>query len=257
MTRISGCFILCCPHCGAWFRTPNYVSMNFMALESWTDGYQAYSLMPRSEYMRHCTSCDQLYDRSEAIRIDQFSDEEMHDTVELPASSPRHWLAAAWRKVAGAPAPKWEKKLKDSLPPPVAWLPLAQTQQRLEALIENGPNKNPKAALFELELRIRLWQQGNDWYREGYLHARKTGATVPPEWSVSDAQAQNLRRITDLLQDPKTKSHDQFLLVDAYRELGDFDKAALALNKVDASGTWLNYQKTLIEKRMSHVGLYP
>jgi hypothetical protein len=257
MTRISGCFILCCPHCGAWFRTPNYVSMNFMAMESWTDGYQAYSLMPRSEYMRHCTSCDQLYDRSEAIRIDQFSDEEMHDTVELPASSPRHWLAAAWRKVAGAPAPKWEKKLKDSLPPPVAWLPLAQTQQRLEALIENGPNKNPKAALFELELRIRLWQQGNDWYREGYLHARKTGATVPPEWSVSDAQAQNLRRITDLLQDPKTKSHDQFLLVDAYRELGDFDKAALALNKVDASGTWLNYQKTLIEKRMSHVGLYP
>jgi len=231
--------------------------MNFMAMESWTDGYQAYSLMPRSEYMRHCTSCDQLYDRSEAIRINQLTEEEMHDTVELPASPPRHWLAAAWRKAAGAPAPKWEKKLKDSLSPPVEWLPLAQTQKRLETLVENAPDKNPKAALFELELRIRLWQQGNDWYREGYLHARKTGATVPPEWSVSDAQAQNLRRITDLLQDPKTKSHDQFLLVDAYRELGDFDKAALALNKVDASGTWLNYQKTLIEKRMSHVGLYP
>ena len=59
--------------------------MNFMALESWTDGYQAYSLMPRSEYMRLCTSCDQLYDGSEAIRINQLTDEEMHDTVERPA----------------------------------------------------------------------------------------------------------------------------------------------------------------------------
>ena len=231
--------------------------MNFMALESWTDGYQAYSLMPRSEYMRLCTSCDQLYDGSEAIRINQLTDEEMHDTVERPADPPRHWLAAAWRKLAGAPAPKWEKKLKDSLPPPVERLALTETQQRLEALLENAPDKNPKAALFELELRIRLWQQGNDWYREGYLHARKTGATVPPEWSISDAQAQSLQRIADLLQDPRTKSHDAFLLVDAYRELGHFDNATLALNKVNASGTWLNYQKMLIEKRMSHVALYP
>ena len=207
MTRISGCFILSCPHCGALYRTPNYSSMNFMAMEAWTDGHQVYSLMPPSEYMRLCTFCDQLYDMSEASRISELTKEQMYDTVEEPAEPPR--------------------------------------------------NGNPKAALFALELRLRLWQQGNDWYREGYLAARRSGAPNPPQWSLSDAQAKNLGRITELLQDPQTKSHDAFLLVDAYRELGEFDRAAKAMNKADASGGWFRYQKMLIEKRMSHVALYP
>lgn len=257
MTRISGCFILCCPHCGALYRTPNYSSMNFMAMEAWTDGHTVNSLMPPSEYMRLCTVCDQLYDKSEALRISELTNEQMYDTVEEPVEPPRNWRAALWRKIAGAPAPKSVQRLKAGIPPHVEWLPIEQTQQRLDALGDADLNSNSKAALFALELRLRLWQQGNDWYREDYLDARRSGATEPPPWSISDAQAQNLRRITVLLQDPRTKSHDAFLLVDAYRELGEFDKATKAMNKADASGGWFRYQKMLIEKRMSHVGLYP
>jgi len=257
MTRISGCFILCCPHCGALYRTPNYLSMNFMAMEAWTDGHQVHSLMPPSECMRLCTSCDQIYDQSEALRISQLTNEQMYDTFEEPVPPPRHWRAAVWRKLAGGPVPKSVQRLKAGIPPHVEWLPMEQTQRRLEALLNTPLESNPKALLFELELRLRLWQRGNDWYREGYLDARRSGATEPPEWSISDAQRQNLERITELLQDPATKSHNAFLLVDAYRELGAFDQATKAMNKADASGGWFKYQKMLIEKRMSHVGLYP
>jgi hypothetical protein len=231
--------------------------MNFMAMEAWTDGHQVYSLMPPSEYMRLCTFCDQLYDMSEALRISELTNEQMYDTIEEPAEPPHNWRDALWRKIAGAPAPKCVQRLKAEIPPQVQWLPMEQIQPRLDALADADSTGNPKAALFALELRLRLWQQGNDWYREGYLAARRSGAPNPPPWSISDAQAQNLWRITELMQDPKTKSHDAFLLVDAYRELGEFDRAAKAMNKADASGGWFRYQKMLIEKRMSHVALYP
>jgi len=79
--------------------------MNFMAMEAWTDGHQVYSLMPQSEYMRLCTSCDRLYDNSEAVRISELTDEQMHDRVEEPPEPPRNWREALWRKMAGAPAP--------------------------------------------------------------------------------------------------------------------------------------------------------
>jgi hypothetical protein len=231
--------------------------MNFMAMEAWTDGHQVYSLMPQSEYMRVCTACDRLYDNSEAVRISELTDEQMHDRVEEPPEPPRNWREALWRKMAGAPAPKRVRRMKAGIPPPVSWLPMEQTQERLNALGDTDANDDPQAVLFELELRLRLWQKSNDWYREGYLEARRSGAPKPPPWSISDMQVRNLRRITVLLQDPRTKSHDEFLLVDAYRELGEFDQAAEALNKAHSSGSWLSYQKALIMQRMSHVGLYP
>lgn len=47
------------PCCGARYASPNYVSMNFMAFEYWTDGWREGSLMPNDEGLRRC-SCGQF-----------------------------------------------------------------------------------------------------------------------------------------------------------------------------------------------------
>lgn len=54
MTMIRGCRIMAAPCCGAQYRFPQYLSMNFSALEYWTDGWREESLMPNDEGLRQC-----------------------------------------------------------------------------------------------------------------------------------------------------------------------------------------------------------
>lgn len=59
MTMIRGSRIMAAPCCGAQYRFPNYLSMNYSAWEYWTDGWRKGSLMPNDEGLRHCT-CGQF-----------------------------------------------------------------------------------------------------------------------------------------------------------------------------------------------------
>ena len=54
MTRIAGFQKLRVPCCGKVYIQPNYLSMNFMASEHWTDGWREASLMPNETGLRRC-----------------------------------------------------------------------------------------------------------------------------------------------------------------------------------------------------------
>lgn len=54
MTRVAGYRQLRVPCCGKAYIQPNYLSMNFMADEHWTDGWRSVSLMPNDTGLRRC-----------------------------------------------------------------------------------------------------------------------------------------------------------------------------------------------------------
>jgi hypothetical protein len=168
MTRISGYNIIGCPHCEAPYITPSYSSVNFIALESWTDGYRTHSLMPPSESMRLCTACNEMYAISEVKPLGYLSRDEIDEVVLNPVPLAKAWLARLGRRLFGGPKP-------------ICWLPDEQVADRLSRL----------------------------------------------------------------------------LLVDALRQLGEFDFAREALSSENTERGWGWYQKMLIDPRMGHVGLYP
>ncbi|MBF6631204.1 MAG: hypothetical protein ITG01_08665 [Comamonas sp.] len=59
MTRVAGFQQLRVPCCGQVYIKPNYLSMNFMASEHWTDGLRTASLMPNETGLRRC-QCGQF-----------------------------------------------------------------------------------------------------------------------------------------------------------------------------------------------------
>lgn len=54
MTRVAGYRQLRVPCCGKVYIQPNYLSMNFMADEHWTDGWRSVPLMPNDTGLRRC-----------------------------------------------------------------------------------------------------------------------------------------------------------------------------------------------------------
>ena len=264
MTRISGCLLLACPHCQAVYRKPNYVSMNFMAMYVWTDGYREASLMPPGEYMRLCTQCDQIYDIREAPEVGSLTKEEMYEPPPpLPPPEPeptsawgrfRRWMSRTARR---RPTRTLFPDLRADLPPHAEWVPTEQAQQRLEALLAEPHGSNPNAREFETELRMRLWQSGNDWFRPLLAKAREEQATVPPPWTQTDAQLENLRGLKALFLAPGRSQHDTMLLVEVHRQLGEFDEAEALLETFAQDHEEAEYQRLLVGKRMRHVGRYP
>ena len=257
MTRISGYNIVGCPHCEAPYMTPSYSSVNFMALESWTDGYRTHSLMPPSESMRLCTACNEMYAISEVKPLGYLSRDEIDEVVLNPVPLAKTWLARLGRRLFGGPKPTTTTVRKANLPGPICWLPDEQVANRLSRLLAKGPEQVPHGLRFETELRIRLWQQGNHWYREGLLKARREQAKLPPPFTITPSQIENLVRLVALLQDERVGMKDRLLLVDALRQLGEFDLAREALSSENTERGWGWYQKMLIDQRMGHVGLYP
>lgn len=264
MTRIRGCVLLACPHCQAVYRTPNYVSVNFMAMYVWTDGYREQSLMPPGECMRLCTQCNQIYNIQEAPEVGSLTQEEMVEPPP-PPPPPEPEPRSLWGRIARwvsrtsrrKPSRLPSRELRSDLPPHAEWVPTEQAQQRLEALLAEPEGRNPNARVFETELRMRLWQSGNDWYRPLLAKAREEQATVPPPWTQTDAQLENLRGLKALFLGPDRGPPDTMLLVDVHRQLGEFDEAEEMLKTFAEDHHEASYQRLLVGKRMRHVGRYP
>lgn len=218
MTRTCGYEIVACPYCCAKYRRLRYSSINFMAAEQWTDGYAVGCLMPPSEFMRLCTLCNSLYN---VVDLEEGDDSE----VDYPYLDVQH-------------------------------VPEHMTPHVLKALLES-PADSDYRELFEAELRIRLWQSGNDWYRKAYLEAREENVEVPPPWSLSAEQQGHLERLSEICESDSRYFTDRLMIVEIFRQLRRFDRAEQALERVRGAEHWCDFQRLLIERKMSHVGLYP
>src|SRR5690606_32586062 len=68
--------IMAAPCCGAHYRFPNYMSMNFSAWEYWTDGWREGSLMPNDEGLRRCT-CGQFVLTRDLVSIEVLEESDL------------------------------------------------------------------------------------------------------------------------------------------------------------------------------------
>ena len=229
--------------------------MNFMSLEHWTDGHTVGSLMPPSESMRFCDSCDSIFNIRDVVDIDELSSDEMYELIEEPVPAPRTIFQRALRAIAGDPPPETRRVIRPDLPRHIQYLPGEMTQLYLDRLL-TLPSESKHHSLFETELRLRLWRRANDWYRPSLLIARESGSKRPPEWSVSATQVEHLERLLKLITDPKSKRGDELLHVELLRQLRRFEEAERVLDSAPDS-RWNDYQRMLISNNMPHVGLYP
>lgn len=230
--------------------------MNFMAHEQWTDGHTEGSLMPRSGFMRLCIECKAIYHVGDLVDSHEISNEDVYTFVEEPAPPPKTLLQKAWRTISGELPPQVHRVLRDDLPPYIEYVPDSECQAYLDGLLKM-PSNTAHHALFEFELRRRLWQQGNHWYRPDYLKVRKAKGDAPPAWSLSETQAIHLERLLELLTDGDLGKGDELLTVEVLRQLRRFDEAMKVLESITSDSHWNAYQAILIKNRMSHVGLYP
>ena len=230
--------------------------MNFMAHEQWTDGHTEGSLMPRSEFMRLCTGCMAIYNIRDIVDVYEIDRDDVYVLVEEPAPPPKTVLQKAWRAISGELPPQVHRVLRDDLPPYIEYVPDSECQAYLDGLLKM-PSTTAHHTLFEFELRRRLWQQGNHWYRPDYLAVRKARGPQPPVWSLSDQQHAHLERLLELLRNEDLSLGDELLTVEILRQLRRFDEAMKLLDSIGTDSRWNAYQAMLIKNRMSHVGLYP
>ena len=91
MTMIRGVHLLAAPCCGARYKAPRYLSMNFSAWAYWTDGWRDNSLMPNRSALRRCT-CGQFIlvndlvelgtaDASELPYIEDVPEEQLQECI--------------------------------------------------------------------------------------------------------------------------------------------------------------------------------
>jgi tetratricopeptide (TPR) repeat protein len=219
MTRISGAYINITPCCGTSYSTPRYSSMNFMAWEYWTDGYRDGSLMPNDEGLRRC-QCGNVFLLSELQEIGMVEETDVPRALHVEA---------------------------DDLPKVIA---------------------QARTTDIELAARLALWQHLNHGYRQRYrAHRQAEEAATQAQWESSNPdkrkwwqrlrraaapkyqrpanapftcppfeatteQNDNMRALLQLMTQDTTRV-DLLIVAELHRELGEFDQAAQALQKLD------------------------
>ena len=66
MSMTDGYQLHACPHCDKVHVSLNYVSLNFMAFENWSDGRSYQSLYDSRQGLYRCVSCEEFFLKSEA-----------------------------------------------------------------------------------------------------------------------------------------------------------------------------------------------
>jgi hypothetical protein len=238
MTRRVGSYIVKTPCCGALMRAPAYGSINFMAWEHWTDGYDHQSLAPVGHGLRRCL-CGRCF--------------LMVDAEEVEFITPAEQLASlGWRQRAG----RWCQRLlggrsalaaaeaEEALAPPRVGK-IANTE--LPNLIESEASD-----LRIMEIARRLyWRDLNHPAREAYRVFReahkddvdkKGNSTTFPEFLPSAEQTQNMAHLVCLLEGRASEQGYQWLeIAELYRELGDMGAAKRALNRVMGDNDRLHF----------------
>lgn len=235
MTRVRGTRIIKAPCCGAEMSTPNYLSMNFLAWEYWTDGYDDGSLMPDKDGLRRCTcGASFLMWRAEHLRTIRDG-----DRPRAPAGwqtrRDNWWTRLLGRETRAQIMERYdvrtdaEIEATHSLLPP--W-PDHVKASELAGLIAAGTAD----AELEAVLRRRYWQHLNEPFRAVYRQFRDAhherdaegDSATFPEFTTSPEQTDNMRRLLPLLE--AMASPDWLEIAELNRELGDFAQAKASLD---------------------------
>jgi hypothetical protein len=195
MTRVVGRSIVQTPCCGRHYWKPLYGSMNFSAREHWSDGRNIESLAPQGEGLHLC-ACGTLFLGQQCTSVGT-----------LPAL----------RGIDTRPASE------QALAPPKLVEP---PDSDIEAIVASCP---PQRELI-VPARRRLWRIFNDPFRDVYRRHMAENKGSLPVFEPTPQQRENMQALVERLDGHEGAPYDE--VTELYRELGDFERAARALEKV-------------------------
>jgi hypothetical protein len=224
MTSISGKNVLRTPCCGTFVSTAAYGSINLMAHEHWTDGRNVGSLMPGDGGLRVC-SCGVYYligDCEHVMRIPHPKPK----ALEGWESTKSNW----WTRFLGKPTKADIMLRYDTRPPHEIEAEQIKVPESMHVSDSSMPDvfnqKNANTSLL-IVARRRYWRFLNDPFREIYREHRKLHGETFPYYSPTDAQADNMIKLIELLDRPHSSNWVE--IAELSRELGDFEVANSAL----------------------------
>ncbi len=214
MTRFHGYANMRAPCCGAAYRTRRYLSLNYMAVEYWTDGYRDRSLMPNDNGLRKC-ACGAFYVTSEMVTLDDTECSDFPDTGRVGPEELGHAIHAARnpRVELAARLDYWHHLNH-------AYRAVFRAHREAEdaAMRATWERANPdQRSLIEKVLKRPR--------RPKYKPAHTRPVTFPA-FHPSDVQRENMCALVVLLTSVEFRNDYHLELVELLREQGEFASAA-------------------------------
>ena len=283
MSRTDGYQLHACPHCDKVHVCLNYVSLNFMAFENWSDGRSYQSLYDSRQGLHRCVGCEEFFLKSEANYVGNIpgwrsriaKDELEFDVEELirRQNDDGPLFDFTWAKDLAYSIKSWwsparypykkskkqidkEKKVKEKTQRLQAeeelkkelqtypWLSYAQDSD-LKNIITN---KGKYSEDLIRSARTLYWMYLNDDYRTQRKAShgdKQLPAEEIPAFEPTAEQTDNMVALIELL---KTDSYIlKTRIGELYRELGDFNQAIAWLD--DGSESYQEKETILLLAR--------
>lgn len=241
MTIIRGARVLTSPCCGAWYSAPRYISMNFSALEYWTDGWRHGSLMPNDVGLCRC-KCGRLVLSRDLVEIMTVEASDLPRIDRVPEEAFADCLDEAEGEVIEAAVRLGY------------WRYLNHPFRQKYREHRDAAEANARAAWAAANPdRRSLWDKLRGRKQLGYSGPHSSPFTCPA-FEPSDLQCRNMKRLTEILVSQGTGlpyGHDPFTLAELLREQGRFDEAQSIISTVDDGDDDVTVQviSTLIKER--------
>ena len=242
MTIIRGVRIVAAPCCGARYAAPRYLSMNFMASEYWTDGWQDGSLMPRDEGLRRC-KCGRFVLMRELVEIETAETSDLPRIDRVPDEQLPECIAAADREDLEVAA-----RLE-------YWRHLNHLYRQQYRRHRDAEEAATKAAWEAANPDRRTWWDKLRRRKAPRYSRPPDSPFTHPAFEPSDEQLQNMKRLSSILLawgSESRRGHDALALSELLREQGRFDEAEviiLTLQDDDEEGTSYLISKLIKEKQ--------
>lgn len=209
MTLIRGARIIEAPCCRARYSAPNYLSMNFMAWEYWTDGWRDGSLMPNDEGLRHC-DCGRYLLLNEMKYIETVEETDLLSIGLVPPEKlPECIGSAATEDVEIAARLGYWRTLNHDY----------RERYRKHRDAEEADTQ-AKWALENPDRRT-WWQKLRGQKAPEYRRPEDSPFTYP-EFIPTDEQMRNMKKLNSLLMDRSARGEGMytFELAELHREMG-------------------------------------
>lgn len=219
---VRGVRIVAAPCCGARYALPNYMSVNFLAFEYWTDGWREGSLMPNDEGLRRC-QCGQFVLLKNLVQVDV--------EERSPLASLSHVSAEQLPECIASSASE-DMELAARLQ---YWRNLNHAYRELYRQHRDAKDAATKAKWLEARPASRSWWDKLRYRKPPSCNKPSNSPFSYPPYMPTPDQLENMAQLSDLLENRKDASLNRhaIYLAELYREQSRFDEAVWSLQDVE------------------------
>lgn len=222
MTRIAGYSLNATRCCGARFRVPLYASTNYSSAERWTDGYRERSLMPVDHDLRRCR-CGEFFIEDELILVGDADNADAPLAPRVPPSDLSLAISSASRSTV-------ELAARLDL-----WHQLNHSYRAEYRAHRDAEEAASEAAWEAANPDQRTETEKLDRFIDRRPRYTPSGDRLItfPSFSPTQEQRENMTRLLRLLEAKGAARWLDRYVPEIYRELGRFDEATEALQRLD------------------------